>query len=414
MKNIYKRTEFNACTPPSDGGKGGGGVPPIILTDHEPIDPSKKDDQDDQESPGGDGSGKGNSGNQGNSPSQNKGNKGNKDNNDDGNDNGDDDGDDDNDGSKGKNGSEKNGSGSGKKIEMDDSEEATNDKKSKLSADIHDIRDLQQKLQKKIEEEAKMTPTGGMITDDEFSKKLQKAAGIKTPTLPTEKDLSKFPEEARRNLDKLSSHGVGGGPGNMRRAIERLTAPIVNWRAQLKKFIGTALSDVQEYLGNRMYLHRDELIYDERNIYEGMNKAIFCVDTSGSMSPQAIEILLSEIIGVMKAKKVKKGMVVYFDDVLQGYDELGSRKNNVESFRNTTGGGGTSFDPPLYYMEEQFKKHKADVFFMMTDGYADTVMTRTPMNDKLIWVIVDNPSYVPPVGKMVIHISDKQIKEMSK
>jgi len=188
----------------------------------------------------------------------------------------------------------------------------------------------------------------------------------------------------------------------------RLTEPIVDWKSALRRFIGKAMSSTEQYLGSRRHLYKNDYFYAEKRKYEALENAVVAVDTSGSMTPEAIEIILSEVRGIIKAKKVAKTQVVYFDHGIQDIDHVGAK--SIFDYSKAKGGGGTSFIEPLQYMEEQYKKNKMNIAVFMTDGYADLNLPIPKWQNIFVWVILDNPEFKAPFGKLVVHISRSQMK----
>jgi len=264
----------------------------------------------------------------------------------------------------------------------------------------------------KINAEAKtivpINNPGGMLTSEE-SAKLQEQLGVPVE-LPGEGDDEKYAQEARRHMDKLSNEAQGSGKGMLRRAIARLTEPQVDWKSVLKRFIGKAMSSSEQYLGSRRHLYKDDYFYGEKNKYEALENAVVAVDTSGSMSVEAIELILSEVKGIITAKKIKNTTIIYFDDGIQDTDTIKGTKK-VFDLRKAKGGGGTSFKEPLQLMEEYYKKGKMQLAVFMTDGYADLKLPTPKYKDIFVWVILDNPTFKPPFGKLMVNISQKQMNK---
>jgi len=261
----------------------------------------------------------------------------------------------------------------------------------------------------KIDAEAKTivsVDAGGMVTPEE-SAKLQEQLGVPVE-LPGEGDDEKYAQEARRHIDKLSSGDQGSGKGMLRRAVARLTEPQVDWKSVLKRFIGKAMSSSEQYLGSRRHLYKGDYFYGEKNKYEALENAVVAVDTSGSMSVEAIELILSEVKGIITAKKIKNTTIIYFDDGIQDTDTIKGTKK-VFDLRKAKGGGGTSFAEPLQLMEEYYKKGKMQMAVFMTDGYANLNLPTPKYKDIFVWVILDNPTFRPPFGKLVVNISQKQM-----
>ena len=256
--------------------------------------------------------------------------------------------------------------------------------------------------------ESSISQSPGTMISPEDSKKLQESLGVPVE-LPQAGDDEKYAEEARRHIDKLTSGEAGSGKGGIRRAVMRLTEPIVDWKSALRRFIGKAMSSTEQYLGSRRHLYKNDYFYAEKRKYEALETAVVAVDTSGSMTPKAIELILSEVRGIIKVKKIKKTQVVYFDHGIQDIDHVGSK--SAFDYSKAKGGGGTSFIEPLQYMEEQYKKNKMNLAVFMTDGYANLQLPTPKWQNIFVWVILDNPEFRAPFGHLVVHISRSQMKE---
>jgi predicted metal-dependent peptidase len=240
----------------------------------------------------------------------------------------------------------------------------------------------------------------------EQSRKLQEELDIPIE-VPTDADANKIKDIAKQKIQDASKQ-IGKGKGNWIRAIAAHLLPKIDWKKALKDFIGKALSGSEDVLPSRRHVGRGEYITGERPKYDAIQNAVMAVDTSGSMGEEEISIILAEIAGIIAAKKVKKTRIVYFDDGLQGVDDVG----NPPKFdlNKASGGGGTSFMEPLRFMNEEFKKGKMDLAVFCTDGFADLNLPRPKYVDKFVWVILDNPAFQAPWGKMVVFISTKDVK----
>jgi hypothetical protein len=253
----------------------------------------------------------------------------------------------------------------------------------------------------------------GGIIDEETSRKIQEELGVPVET-GTASDGEKLLDIANRNSNLLSSGDPstkrsGRGQGLMRRMIAELTKPKVNWKAQLKSFIGKAMSNAEMYIGSRRHIHSGEYLTGEKNKYDAIEKAVIAVDTSGSMGQTELTIILTEIHSIITTKKIKKTDIVYFDDGIQNVDTVSNPPKF--NFNKATGGGGTDFEAPIAYMDKEFKQGKLDIAIFCTDGYANLRLGIPKCVKSFIWVILDNPEFKAPWGQMVIHISKNDIKK---
>lgn len=242
---------------------------------------------------------------------------------------------------------------------------------------------------------------GGVLGEDD-SREIQKELGV-----PVELPDDNFDEEmvstATEHSHHLTSGTQGSGKGTLRRMIAELSRPKVDWRKALKRYIGKALGGMEEYMGARRHLHSGNYFVGDRNKYDSIMSSVMAVDTSGSMSKEAIVAILTEAYGIITQKKIKNTQIVYFDDGLQGHDRV---KNPPHfDFSQAKGGGGTSFSEPLEFMEEQWKKGKLNVGIFFTDGYANLNLKKPGFAKVFVWVILGNPEFKPPFGDMVVYIN---------
>jgi predicted metal-dependent peptidase len=262
------------------------------------------------------------------------------------------------------------------------------------------------------EEGGKVDGTGegiGGILSEEESIKIQKELGVPVE-VGTKADAEKMIEEAIKGKKHLESNkNRGSGKGLLQRAIDRYAKPQVDWKSELRRIIGKMVTRREEYFGKRKYLHRDEYVYGERVSANTLKDAIMAVDTSGSIGDDELRVMLGEIAAIIKSKKIHRTEIVYFDAALQGHDVV---KNPPQfDWTKATGGGGTSFIPPIDYIAQQYKRNKMELCVFCTDGYGDQekLDPKPKFAQKFIWLIIDNPGWVPPFGK-VVYVKTKKGK----
>jgi predicted metal-dependent peptidase len=244
----------------------------------------------------------------------------------------------------------------------------------------------------------------------------QKELGVEVKTAD-KADGEKLVKEALTEVSKLSgSKSRGGGKGMIRRAIEKLAKPKVDWKAELRRIVGKIAGGTEEYFGKKKHLYRDEYFYGDRDAdADRLKDATVAVDTSGSISDSMLKMFLGEIVGIIKAKQIKKTEIVYFDYGIQSRDVV--KNPPTFDWSKAKGGGGTSFIDPIQDIYTKWKKGKLELAVFITDGYGDQdgqeFAALVPKLKKLtrifIWVIVDNPGFDAPFGK-VIHIDSRKEK----
>lgn len=246
---------------------------------------------------------------------------------------------------------------------------------------------------------------GGLMDKDESIKK-QKELDVPVET-STEKEDKTLIEEAIRNKKKLKGGQAGSGTGGyLRKAIESFEKPQKNWKNELKRIVGKMVGGSEDYFGKKKHLYKDDYFYGDRELVRTLKDAVMPVDLSGSISDDDLKIILGEVCGIIKAKKIRRTEVVYFDDVIKNYDVV---KNPPKfDWEKTKGRGGTSFVEPMEYLAKQNKSKKLEVAVFCTDGIADMkAFDQNPkFAKKFVWLIIDNPNFVAPFGK-VVHITTK-------
>lgn len=248
---------------------------------------------------------------------------------------------------------------------------------------------------------------GGIIDVDKSVEK-QKELGVPVKT-GTEAEADKLLKEAIGETKKLkSSNGRGTGKGLLQRAIERLSKPQVNWKNELRRIVGKITSGSEEYFGKRKHLYRGEYFYGDRDAdSDRLREAMVAVDTSGSIGDEQLIAFLTEITAIIKSKRIKKTEVIYFDYGITGRDMV---KNPPKfDIKQAKGGGGTSFIDPMNAIYDKWKKGKLELAVFFTDGYGDqdsaefeAITKKMKKIERIfIWLVIDNPGFVPPFGKVI-------------
>lgn len=252
--------------------------------------------------------------------------------------------------------------------------------------------------------------SGGILTEDQ-SREMQKDLGV--PYEGHGMSADEIKEKINRALidDTIPEHKggskqAGSGKGGLRNALAKIAKPQVDWRKALKKYIGRNPLGREEKLGHRNFIHSGDYIWTDRQKDKGaVAEAICAVDVSGSMSDDNVAIILTEIKGMVEAKKVKNTRIVYFHSDIELIVDL-KGPGAVKRYQgNKVGSGGTDFRPPIEEMQAAYKKHKLEIALFLTDGHADLNLPKPKFSNKFIWVILDNPGFVPPWGNMCVYVN---------
>lgn len=246
---------------------------------------------------------------------------------------------------------------------------------------------------------------GGEVISQDDGIKIAKDSGYTDgDSMKKENTSGKWESISVKNASKLSGTTSGNA---IRQAILERYAAAVNWKAELAKYIGKILSSTTVKMGRKRFIKDDILKSYSKDVMEDVNRIVFLIDTSGSVDDDQIKFLLSETQWICTAKGSKYASYVYFDTVVQSFEEI--KKGQQPNVKMAKGGGGTNFDPPFQWVTDKYK-YDVDLVVMFTDGYANDPSKPT-YHDKVIWVVYDNMEYKAPFGK-TINIKKSDIKKI--
>lgn len=191
-------------------------------------------------------------------------------------------------------------------------------------------------------------------------------------------------------LEKTASRSRGTMPAEYKEVIEKLKKPAkISWKKILKTKVGKVRKGKKKTIlrFNRRQPFRNDL----RGTLPGtrLGKIIVAVDTSGSMSSQALAEVLNEVYHIVKNEKIECEVIYFDSDISKVVDIKDANKMKFEIY----GRGGTSFQPVFDYLEKQYKEErkynkKEDMVVFFTDGYGEYEIETYGFND-LIWIIME-------------------------
>jgi predicted metal-dependent peptidase len=183
-------------------------------------------------------------------------------------------------------------------------------------------------------------------------------------------------------------------PANVKRLIQELTEPKMDWRELLRMQLeSTIKSDYTWMRPSRKSWHMDAVM-------PGMKTTdaidiVVMVDTSGSISDAQARDFLSEVKGIMETFEDYRIHVGTFDTDVHNVQLFTS--DNLEDIDSycLKGGGGTDFECMFDYMKSNEIEPKKLVVF--TDGYPYGTWGDPNYCDTL-WIIHSNASPSVPFG----------------
>jgi predicted metal-dependent peptidase len=170
--------------------------------------------------------------------------------------------------------------------------------------------------------------------------------------------------------------------------------PKVDWRRALRIF-ATSSRRTRIVMRRRRESRRFESVPGVKQ-YEGLKvkryqRMAFVIDTSGSIGASELDVFFAEVRGIYRAGC--EVVVIECDaDIGKVWDFDGRTPERV------TGGGGTSFDPPMKWLREQ-RTGRFDACVYLTDAGAPAPTVRPPC--PVLWVVCGGGSYAHLPGRAV-------------
>lgn len=204
-------------------------------------------------------------------------------------------------------------------------------------------------------------------------------------------------------LSAAQTSDAGQIPLGVRRLIQELTEPKLNWRELLRMQLESTIKNDWTWLrSSRRGWHMDAVMPGLKN--DEMIDIAVMIDASGSISSTMLVEFLTEIQGIMESFPAYRIHVGTFDTEV--YNPKDYNSDNLESIAEyeISGGGGTSFECIFQYLKDQEIEPKRLVVF--TDGYpcggwGDPNFTDT------VWILHGTTSIVPPFGQYAYYQNNK-------
>ena len=163
-----------------------------------------------------------------------------------------------------------------------------------------------------------------------------------------------------------ASDGAGNLPAGVRRIIQDMTEPKMNWRELLRMQLeSTIKSDFTWMRASRRGWHMDAVMPGMKN--DEMIDIAISIDASGSMSEKILKDILSEVAGIMEQFQSYRIHVLSFDTEVYNPQQYDSENLDDITDYEIQGGGGTDFDCVFNYFKENDIEPKRHIMF--TDGY---------------------------------------------
>ena len=197
--------------------------------------------------------------------------------------------------------------------------------------------------------------------------------------------------------------GAGNLPAGVKRLIQELTEPKMDWRELLRMQLeSTIKSDFTWMRASRKGWHMDAVMPGMK--LDPMIDIAVGLDASGSISEKMLKDFLGEIQGIMESFPAYRIHVVTFDT--EAYNPVQYDSENLDDICDyeIKGGGGTDFDCVYNYLKEHEIEPKRLVMF--TDGYPFGSWGDENYTDT-VWILHGTTTIVPPWGQYAYYEENK-------
>jgi predicted metal-dependent peptidase len=236
----------------------------------------------------------------------------------------------------------------------------------------------------------------GQDGDGEGEGEQGKKGGKGRPKLSAE-EKQKIKDEIKEAVlaAASASDGAGNLPAGVKRIIEDMTAPKMNWRELLRMQLeSTIKSDYTWMRNSRRGWHMDAVMPGMK--LDPMIDIAVSIDASGSMGARMLRDFLSEVAGIMEQFPNYRIHVLSFDTQVYNPQQFDSENLDDITGYEIMGGGGTDFDCVFQYFKDNEIEPKRHIMF--TDGYPNGSWGDEQYCDT-VFIMHGTTSIVPPFGQ---------------
>lgn len=204
-------------------------------------------------------------------------------------------------------------------------------------------------------------------------------------------------------LAAAQASDAGSIPAGVKRMIQDLTDPKMNWRELLRMQLESTIKS------DFTWMRPSRRGWDMDAVLPGMNRtdaidiAIY-IDMSGSISEAQGKDFLSEVKGIMEAFESYKIHIACFDTEVYNPQQYNSENLDSIAEYELAGGGGTDFDCIFKHLKDEQIEPKRLVVF--TDGYP-CGSWGDPNYCDTVWIIHGDKNPNPPFGTFALYEEDK-------
>lgn len=199
---------------------------------------------------------------------------------------------------------------------------------------------------------------------------------------------------AAQTIEQIRTQGAMAA--SMKRMFQEILEPEVPWIDYIQTLIQRATGGGSHNWKepDPWFIGRD--IYQPKRSGVGAGWIVIWGDTSGSRSDAELASNMAELAGIMDDVTPQRLTVLWCDAAIDYIDEIDDPMDLAKiKSRGTGGGGGTSMQPVLDWIDNQMEV--PDLFIGFTDGYV--TFPKKEMRYPTIWA--SSTDHVYPFGQVV-------------
>jgi len=232
-----------------------------------------------------------------------------------------------------------------------------------------------------IEEEKEFDP-GELMLD------LREDVGDEKECLSRHSDVTNIIVKARTQ-SQMAGRSRDEIPDEILRIVDELINPKLPWQVLLQKFLDRRIKEEYSWQRRNRRYSTDYMPSLHSN---GLGHLTFAIDTSGSIEDNELQEMLSEIKGIQQVFNPEQMTIIDCDSQIH---QIHNVDQNTDIMKlEFAGGGGTSFQPVLDYVEE----HPTQALIYFTDLFGEDDLN--PVNYPILWIC--NSNHQPaPIGETI-------------
>ena len=204
-------------------------------------------------------------------------------------------------------------------------------------------------------------------------------------------------------LAAAQASDAGSIPLGVKRMIQDLTDPKMNWRELLRMQLESTIKSDYTWMKTSRRGWDMDAVMPGMNRTDAIDIAVY-IDMSGSIGEAQGKDFLSEVKGIMESFESYKIHIACFDTEVYNPQQYKSENLDLIEEYELAGGGGTDFDCIFRHLKDEQIEPKRLVVF--TDGYP-CGSWGDPNYCDTVWIIHGDKNPNPPFGTFALYEEDK-------